>query len=135
MEKRLNCGVIIEQMTNRDYLMGLSNGKLAEFIFSKKEEICDAMKACCCNNCLECIKKWLEMKRELDVEKGQIRWDTCRGRSWLILYADKKSNWCMALDKDGNVEKLAVGVVCTWDVEENVNVDEFLERYRYLQTT
>ena len=30
-------------MTNRDYLRGLSNEKLAEFIFSKKEEICDAI--------------------------------------------------------------------------------------------
>lgn len=36
----------------------------------------------------------------------------------------------MVLDKDGNVEKLAVGIVRTWDVkEENVNVDEVLERY------
>ena len=73
------------------------------------------------------------MERNPDVEKGQIRWDACRGCSWLILYADKKSNWCMALDKDGNVEKLAVGVVRTWDIEEIVDVDEFLERY--LQTT
>lgn len=39
----------------------------------------------------------------------------------------------MALDKDGNVEKLAVGVVRTWDIEEIVDVDEFLEKY--LQTT
>lgn len=116
-------------MTNRDYLMGLNNEKLAELIFSKKEEICDAMKICCCNNCLKCIKKWLEMERNPDVEEGQIR-RSCRGRSWLILHANKKSNWCTILDKYGNVEKMAVGLVRIWDVEEeNVNVDEFLERY------
>lgn len=118
-------------MTNRDYLRGLSNGKLAEFMGSNSE-ICNYMGTCCCS-CSKCIKKQLEMERNLDVEKGQIRQEACRGRSWLILYADKKSNWCMALDKDGNVEKLAVGVVRTWDIEEIVDVDEFLEKY--LQTT
>ena len=75
-------------MTNRDYLMKSDNEKLAEIIWSKKEEICDSMKSCCNNTCLECIKKWLEMERNPDVEEGQIR-RSCRGHSWLILYANK----------------------------------------------
>ena len=115
-------------MTNRDYLRRLSNEKLAEFMGSNSE-ICNYMGTCCCS-CSKCIKKWLGMERNLDVEKGQIRWEACRGCSWVILNANKKSNWCTVLDKYGNVEKLAVGLVRTWDIEEeNVNVDEFLERY------
>lgn len=48
----------------------------------------------------------------------------------MVLRANKKSNWCTVLDKYGNVEKLAVGIIRTWDVEEeNVNVDEFFERF------
>ena len=116
-------------MTNRDYLKRLSNEKLAELLKGSKICHCIREKYNDYDDCEKCIKKWLEMKRELDVEKGQIRWDTCRGRSWVILHANKKSNWCTILDKYGNVEKMAVGIVRTWDVEEeNVNVDEFLER-------
>ena len=121
-------------MTNRDYLRNLSDEKLAEFL--KGNKICHCMRETCndYDNCEKCIKKWLEMKRVLDVERGQIRYEAYRGCSWLILRANKKSNWCTILDKYGNVEKLAVGLVRTWDVEEeNVNVDKFLERY--LQTT
>lgn len=70
------------------------------------------------------------MERNPDVEEGQIRKEACRDRYWLILHANKKSNWCTILDKYGNVEKLAVGVVRTWDVEEeNVDVVQFLERF------
>ena len=58
-------------MTNRDYVMGLDNENLVEFIWSKKEEICDLVKTYCyntCPNCKECIKKWLDMERNLKVE-------------------------------------------------------------------
>lgn len=117
-------------MTNGDYLRGLNNEKLAEFIWGTKSEVCDSMKEDCCCNCQECTRKWLETEINPDVEIGQIRREKCRDRSWLILDANEKSNWCMAVDKDGNVEKLAVGVVRTWDVEEeNVNVIQFLERF------
>ena len=113
-------------MTNGDYLRGLNNEKLAEFIWSKK--ICDSHELCN-DPCSKCIKQWLETEINPDVEIGQIRREKCRNRSWLILDANEKSNWCMAVDKDGNVEKLAVGIVRTWDVEEeNVNVIQFLER-------
>ena len=66
-------------MTNRDYLMKLDNEKLAEIMWSKKEEICDSMKSCCNNTCLECIKKWLEMERHPKVEKWQIRREPYQG--------------------------------------------------------
>ena len=115
--------------------MGLDNEKLAELIFSKKEEICDSMKTCCCNNCLECIKKWLEMERNPKVEKWQMRLHN--GCFWVILYVNEENgihDWCIGLDEHGNVAKLAVDIVRTWilwdlDKEKNAyDVDKFLER-------
>ena len=121
-------------MTNRGYLRGLSNEKLAELIFSKKEEICDSMKTCCCNNCLECIKKWLEMERTPKVEKWQIRKEPYQGCLWLILYVNEENgihDWCMGVDEHGHISNLEVDVVRTWtsrDVENKENaVDKFLE--------
>ena len=124
-------------MTNRDYLMKLDNEKLAEIIWSKKEEICDSMKACCSNNCLECIKKWLEMERHPKVERGQMRRDPYEGCFWLILYVNEENgihDWCIGLDEYGHVLKLEVDAVRTWilwdeEKEKNDdNVDKFLER-------
>ena len=122
-------------MTNRDYLMGLNNEKLAELIFSKKEEICDAMKTCCCNNCLVCIKKWLEMERSPKVKKWQIRKEPHQGCLWLILYVNEENgihDWCMGVDEHGHISKMAIDVVRTWIVWNVENkedaVNKFLER-------
>ena len=53
-------------MTNRDYLKGLSNEKLAELIVG--EEICDLIEPCLDRNCTRCITKWLHTERKLNVE-------------------------------------------------------------------
>ena len=118
-------------MTNRDYLMKLDNERLAELIWSKKEEICDSMKTCCCRNCLKCITKWLEMERNPKVEKWQIRIEPYQSCSWLILYVNEENgihDWCMGVDKHGHISKLAVDVVRTWTVNKENTVDKFLER-------
>ena len=87
-------------MTNRDYVMGLDNEKLAKLMWSKKEEICDSisMKTCCYNNCLECIKKWLETERNPKVERGQMRRDPTEpshveSYDLYVLDRDSKSNF------------------------------------------
>ena len=126
-------------MTNRDYVMGLDNEKLAKLMWSKKEEICDSisMKTCCYNNCLECIKKWLEAERNPRVERGQMRRNPYDGYFWVILYVGKENgthNWCLGLDEHGNVARLSIDVVCTWllwDIDKEKNADDvnkFLER-------
>ena len=126
-------------MTNRDYVMGLDNEKLAKLMWSKKEEICDSisMKTCCYNNCLECIKKWLETERNPRVERGQMRRDPYDGCFWVILYVNEENgthNWCLGLDEHGNVARLSIDVVRTWllwniDKEKNADdVNKFLER-------
>ena len=124
-------------MTNRDYVIGLDDEKLAELIFSKKEEICDSMKTCCCNNCLVCIKKWLEMERKPKVERGQMRRNPYNGCFWVILYVSEENGiheWCLGLNENGNVARLSVDVVRTWflwneEKEKNDDdVNKFLER-------
>ena len=95
------------------------------------------MKTCCCNNCLECIKKWLEMERNPKVERGQMRRDPYLGDFWVILYVSEENGiheWCLGLNDHGNVARLSVDVVRTWflwDEEKEKNdddVDKFLER-------
>ena len=126
-------------MTNRDYLMELDNEKLAKLMWSKKEEICDSisMKTCCYNNCLECIKKWLETERNPRVERGQMRRNPYDGCFWVILYVGEENgthNWCLGLDEHGNVARLSIDIVRTWllwDIDKEKNVDDinkFLER-------
>ena len=54
-------------MTNRNYLRSLSDEKLAEFIWNCNYEICDYMETyygCGSHSCIDCIKKWLNIKRE-----------------------------------------------------------------------
>ena len=113
--------------------MELDNEKLAELIFSKKEEVCDSMKTCCCNNCLKCIKKWLEMERNPKVEKGQMRREPYLGDFWVILYVSEENgihDWCLGLNEHGDVARLSVDVVRTWFLWEknDDDVDKFLER-------
>ena len=95
------------------------------------------MKTCCCNNCLECIKKWLEMERNPKVERGQMRREPYLGDFWVILYVSEENGiheWCLGLNESGSVARLSVDVVRTWflwDEEKEKNdddVDKFLER-------
>ena len=117
-------------MTNRDYLMGLSNEELANAIgrcsMACNETECESI------DCRRCCLKWLEKERGSDVKKWQIRRDSYEGCFWLILYVNKESNWCMVVDEHGHISKMAVGVVRTWTVRDVENkedaVNKFLER-------
>ena len=117
-------------MTNRDYLMGLSNEELANAI-GRCSIACNETK-CESIDCQKCCLKWLEKERGTDVKKWQIRRDSYDGCFWLILYVNKESNWCMGVDEYGHISKMAVGVVRTWIVRDVENkedaVNKFLER-------
>ena len=118
-------------MTNRDYLMKLSNEELANVI-GRCSMACDETKKCESIDCRKCCLKWLEKERESDVKKWQIRKDF-KGCFWLILYVNKESNWwCMGVDEHGYISKMAVSVVRTWTVWDIENkedaVNKFLER-------
>ena len=52
-------------MTNRDYLMGLSNEKLAELLNELKIFGLDCI-VCDDGNCTKCITKWLETERKTE---------------------------------------------------------------------
>ena len=112
-------------MTNRDYLMRSSNKELSELIWSRNK-ICDSMHCDCNDNCLKCIKKWLEMERKPDVKKGQVR-RSDSGRYHLVFYV-KNDDECLILTENGILVRTPTRDVCTWDVVENADVDEFLER-------
>lgn len=111
-------------MTNRDYLMGLSNEKLSEFVWN--DEICDYPKEtsrCESNSCRECIK-WLEAERK--VEKGQIR-QTDWGRSYLIFMVTDDTK-CLIIDEKGAISIRLNSVVETWTIRNDISIDEFAER-------
>ena len=116
-------------MTNRDYLMGLSNEKLAEFIWSGNDEICDCMLTygCGCNShsCLECIKGWLGMERKSDVEKGQIR-QSDSGKCYLIFMVTDTT--CLTIGEKGTIVKRLKSLVETWLIRNDINIDKFIER-------
>lgn len=124
-------------MTNRGYLRGLSNEKLAELLRGSK--ICHYMRETCndYDDCEKCIKKWLEMERNPKVERGQMRRNPYDGCFWVILYVNEENgthNWCLGLDEHGNVARLSINVVRTWflwDIDKEKNADDvnkFLER-------
>ena len=110
-------------MTNRDYLRGLSNEELAEFM-GTNSEICNYMGTCCWS-CSKCIKKWLGIERKSDVEKGQIR-QSDSGRCYLILMvADTE---CLTINEKGTIVRRLKSVVETWLIRNDISIDEFVER-------
>ena len=111
-------------MTNRDYLMGLSDRELAELLNGNR--ICDFVERCSDCDCTRCIAKWLETERKSDVEKGQIR-RSDSGRYHLVFYVENYDE-CLILTENGILVRTPTRDVSTWDVVENADVDEFLER-------
>ena len=111
-------------MTNRDYLMRLSDRELAELM--NGDRICDCVEMCPDCDCTKCITKWLGTERKPDVKKGQVR-RSDSGRYHLVFYV-KNDDECLILTENGILVRTPTRDVCTWDVVENVDVDEFLER-------
>ena len=117
-------------MTNRDYLMELSNEELAKAI-GRCHIACEETK-CESIDCQKCCLKWLEKERGSDVKKWQIRRDSHEGCFWLILYVNEESNWCVGVDEHGHISKIPTDIVRTWIVWNVENkkdaIDKFLER-------
>ena len=113
-----------EEMTNRDYLMRLSDRDLAEYM--NGDRICDCLTKCPECNCADCITEWLKAERKPDVKKGQIR-RSDSGRCHLVFYV-KNNDECLILTENGILVRTPTRDVSTWDVVENADVDEFLER-------
>lgn len=61
-----------------------------------------------------------------EVKKMQIR-QANPGTYYLILYV-RNADECIALDDDGFLAKMLTRVVGTWEVVENADVDNFLEK-------
>ena len=73
-------------MTNRDYLRGLSNEKLAELLDEDIicDKICDCMiKTCPDGSCTKCVTKWLEAERKPKKEINERWWKSLFHNQWL----------------------------------------------------
>ena len=111
-------------MTNRDYLMGLSDKELAELL--NGDRICDCVETCPDCDCTKCVTKWLGTERKPDVKKGQIR-SSDSGRYYLVLYV-KNSDECLISTQNGVLVRTPTRDVSAWDVIENADADDFLEK-------
>lgn len=112
-------------MTNRGYLRGLSNEKLAEFLRGSKK-ICHCMNETCndYDDCEKCITKWLDTKRETSVEKGQVR--ETDSYKWLIvnIYRDN----CLMLSEGGAIRDISANIVDAWKIVTDETVEMFYNR-------
>lgn len=110
-------------MTNRDYMMGLSNGKLAELMAG--DRICDYIETCHGLDCTKCITKWLETERKSDLEKGQIRQADSERCYLILMVTDTK---CLIISEKGTIFRRLKSVVDTWAIRTDISIDEFVER-------
>lgn len=111
-------------MTNRDYVMGLSNEKLA-YAIEAYSEICDEMGDKCERDCHICCLKWLKKERKSDVKKGQIR-QSDSGRCYLIFMVTDTT--CLTIGEKGTIVKRLKSLVETWLIKNDISIDEFTER-------
>ena len=115
-------------MTNRDYLKRLSNDKLAELldglkIFGSDCIVCDDGK------CTKCITKWLDAKREIDVEKGQIR--ETDSRKWLVVAVNTNRDNCLMLNETGRICDIPIDIVNTWKITTDETEGKFYDKVFY----
>ena len=117
-------------MTNRGYLRGLSNEKLAELLRGSKK-ICHCMIETCndYDDCEKCIKEWLDAKREINVKKGQIR--ETDSRKWLVVAVNTNRDNCLMLSETGRVCDILVNVVDTWKIVTDETEEKFYDRVFY----
>ena len=115
-------------MTNRDYLRNLSNEKLAKLLNGLKIFNLDCI-VCDDGNCTRCITKWLDAKREINVEKGQIR--ETDSRKWLVVAVNTNRDNCLMLSETGRVCDILVNVVDTWKIVTDETEEKFYDRVFY----
>ena len=112
-------------MTNRDYLRGLSNKELAELL--KGSKICSLMEWCPSYvDCGKCIKEWLDAKREISVEKGQIR--ETDSRKWLVVTMSVNRDNCLMLSETGAIRDISTDVVDNWKIVTDETAEVFYDR-------
>ena len=112
-------------MTNRDYLRGLSNEKLAELL--ARGDICNYLiKTCSDGDCTKCITKWLDAKRETSVKKGQIRkMDSIK---WLVVTMSVNRDNCLMLSETGAIRNIPTDTVDNWKIVTDETAEMFYNR-------
>ena len=116
-------------MTNRDYLRGLSNEKLAELLDEDIicDKICDCMiKTCPDGSCTKCVTKWLEAERKPNVEEGQIR--EIDSHKWLVGIVSENRDICGMLSEKGVIRYFPTDVVDTWKIVTDETEEMFYNR-------
>ena len=115
-------------MTNRDYVIGLDNEKLAELL--KGSKICSLMEFCPnYDDCGKCIKEWLDAKREINVEKGQIR--ETDSRKWLVVAVNTNRDNCLMLNETGRICDIPIDIVNTWKITTDEIEEKFYDKVFY----
>ena len=115
-------------MTNRDYVIGLDNEKLAELL--KGSKICSLMEFCPnYSDCGKCIKEWLDAKREINVEEGQIR--ETDSRKWLVIAVNTNRDNCLVLSEIGRIYDIPVDIVGTLKIITDETEEKFYDRVVY----
>ena len=112
-------------MTNRDYLKGLSNEKLAELLDGLKIFGVDCI-VCDDGKCTKCITKWLDAKKETSVEKGQIRkMDSIK---WLVVTMSVNRDDCLMLSETGTIRDIPADTVDKWKIVTDETAEAFYDR-------
>ena len=115
-------------MTNRDYVIGLDNEKLAELL--KGSKICRLIEWCPnYGDCGKCIKEWLDAKPKINVEKGQIR--EINSRKWLVVAVNTNRDDCLMLSETGAVQDISIDIVDTWEIVTDETAEKFYDRVFY----
>lgn len=117
-------------MTNRDYLRNLSNEKLAE-VLNKSDDICTYLIETCpaYDDCDECIREWLDAKRETSVKKGQIRkMDSIK---WLVVTMSVNRDDCLMLSETGTIRDIPTDTVDNWKIVTDETEEKFYDRVFY----
>ena len=113
-------------MTNRDYLRGLSNEKLAELL--KGSKICTCLIETCpdYDDCDKCIKEWLDAKRKISVEEGQIREKD--SHKWLVGIVSANREICGMVSETGVIRYIPTDIVDTWEIVTDETEEMFYNR-------
>ena len=111
-------------MTNRDYMTGLSNERLARVLNELK--IFDLDCNGCNSDCIKCVTKWLETERKPRVEEGQIR--ETDSHKWLVGNISINRDNCLMLSETGTIRDVPTDIVDTWKIVTDETEEMFYDR-------
>ena len=113
-------------MTNRDYLKGLSNKELAEFL-KGSNKICKMIELCPnYDDCGKCMKEWLDAKPKINVEEGQIR--KTDSHKWLVGIVSTNRDICGMVSETGVIRYVPADIVDTWKIVTDETEEIFYNR-------